>query len=66
MGRLKDFYTDLESRIIDGEDWDQLSNHIQTVLHVSNDEAMRLIQNISQNIDMEEMEAEIQTEAKFG
>jgi len=66
MGRLKDFYTDLESRIIDGEDWDQLSNHIQTVLHVSNDEAMRLIQNISQTIDMEEMEAEIQTEAKFG
>jgi hypothetical protein len=66
MGRLKDFYTDLESRIVDGEDWDQLSNHIQTVLHVSNDEAMRLIQNISQNIDMEEMEAEIQTEAKFG
>jgi|APGre2960657373_1045057.scaffolds.fasta_scaffold00001_120 hypothetical protein len=66
MGRLKDFYTDLESRIVDGEDWDQLSNHIQTVLHVSNDEAMRLIQNISQTIDMEEMEAEIQTEAKFG
>jgi hypothetical protein len=66
MGRLKDFYTDLESRIIDGEDWDQLSNHIQTVLHVSNDEAMRLIQNISQTIDMEEMQAEIQTEAKFG
>ena len=66
MGRLKDFYTDLESRIVDGEDWDQLSNHIQTVLHVSNDEAMRLIQNISQTIDMEEMQAEIQTEAKFG
>ena len=66
MGRLKDLYTDLESRIVDGEDWDQLSTHIQTVLHVSNDEAMRLIQNISQTIDMEEMEAEIQTEAKFG
>ena len=60
MGRLKDFYTDLESRIIDGEDWDQLSNHIQTVLHVSNDEAMRLIQNISQTIDMEEMQASAQ------